>query len=215
MVSNSFLNNLFLKIIFKTRSVKIKGRSKIRIKKGAKILAGPKDKLLIGYGDGATATFKHSGCNIELLENSSLTIKGHSCIGFNSMLRLEPNATLELGDNTYLSANALIRAEKSIKIGNNCAISWNFTVMDSDFHAFEVGGKIAQQVKEVCIGNNVWIGNHVVILKGVTIGDFAVIGAGSVVTKDVPPNSAVAGNPARIIRTDVKPINVQQIRLTH
>ncbi|MBN2686053.1 MAG: acyltransferase [Pontiellaceae bacterium] len=118
---------------------------------------------------------------------------------------------MEIGDNTYLSANALVRAEKHIKIGDNCAISWNVTIVDSDFHAFEVDGELVQRVKEVIIGNHVWIGSHAIILKGVTIGDYAVIGAGSVVTKDVPPYSAVAGNPAKVIKTNVKPINVQKM----
>ena len=211
MVSKSCLNNFLLRVMLKTRALEVKGRSTIRIKKGAKVVAGADSRLVVGYGDGGTATFKHSGCNIEMLENSTLVLNGHSCIGFHAMLRIEPNATLELGDNTYLSANALLRTEKSIKIGDNCAISWNVTVLDSDFHKFEIAGKAVQGSKGVCIGNNVWIGNNVIILKGVTIGDYAIIGAGSVVTKDVPAYSAVAGNPAKIIKTNVKPLNVQKI----
>lgn len=63
----------------------------------------------------------------------------------------------------------------------------------------------------MCIGNNVWIGNNVVFLKRVTIGGYAIIGAGSVVTKDAPAYFAVNGNTANIIKTNVKPLNVQKI----
>ena len=212
MVSKSCLNNFLLKLFLKTRALEIKGRSTIRIKKGAKVVAAPHSKLLVGYGDSATATFKYSGCNIELLANSTLVLKGCSWIGYSSMLRLEPEATLEIGNNTYLAANAHLRAEKSIKIGDNCAISWNVTVLDSDFHDLEVNGEVALRAAEVCIGNNVWIGNNVIILKGVKIGDYAVVGAGSVVTRDVPSYTAVAGNPAKIIKTDVKPLNKQDLQ---
>ena len=211
MVSQSFLNNFLLKLSLKTNALEIRGRSKIRIKKGAKVIADKGGKLVMGYGDGATASSKHSGCNVELLDNASLVLKGHSCIGYNSSLRLEPDATIEIGDNTYFSANALVRAKKRIKIGDNCSISWNVTVLDSDFHAFVVDGKTIEGAEDVCIGNNVWIGNNVIILKGVTVGDAAIIGAGSVVTKNVPPNTAVAGNPARVIKAGVTPLNTQKI----
>jgi len=80
--------------------------------------------------------------------------------------------------------------------------------MDSDFHEYALAdGTIPLKTKEVIIGNNVWIGNNVLILKGVSIGDNAIIAAGSVVTKNVPEGSVVAGNPAKMIKSGVKPIN--------
>ncbi len=211
MVLNSFLNNILVKIFLKTNAIIIKGKSKIRIKNGAEVIANEKSSLLIGYGDSATATFKSTGTNIELLDNSKLIINGKSCIGYNSCIRLEKNSILEIGNNTYIAAKALIRTAKKIKIGNNCAISWNVTILDSDFHNFEIDNKDVVTVSEVIIEDNVWIGNNVIILKGVKVGNNSIIGAGSVVTKNVEPFTAVAGNPAKKIKDNVNPINVHNI----
>lgn len=84
----------------------------------------------------------------------------------------------------------------------NVVISENVTIRDSDNHILNDNtDKITQPI---IIGNHVWIGMNVTILKGVSIGDGAVIAAGSLVAKDVPPNTLVAGVPARIIKNDVQ-----------
>lgn len=212
MVLNSFLNNILVKLFLKTNAISIKGKSKVRIKKGVRIIADQNSSLMFGYGDGATATFKSTGSNIELLENSTLSINGQSCFGYNSSIRLEKNSLFEIGSNTYISAKALIRSAKKIKIGNNCAISWNVTIVDSDFHRYTIDNKEVTETKEVIIEDNVWIGNNVIILKGVRIGKNAIIGAGSVVTRDVEAFTAVAGNPAKKIKDNVSPINIHSIR---
>lgn len=63
---------------------------------------------------------------------------------------------------------------------------------------------LKENVKPVNIGNDVWIGNNVIILKGVCVGDRAIVGAGSIVTKDVPADSVVAGNPATFLRMNLQ-----------
>ncbi|MGZ4106010.1 MAG: DapH/DapD/GlmU-related protein, partial [Tumebacillaceae bacterium] len=77
---------------------------------------------------------------------------------------------------------------------------WDVQLMDTDFHRISAN---AVNTKKITIGNNVWIGCRVMILKGVTIGDGAVIAAGSVITKDVPPYTVVGGNPARVLKENV------------
>ena len=211
MVSSSCLNNILVKFFLKTKSIIIRGKSKIRIKKGAKFVGSENSRLIIGYGDGATSSFKHSGFNLELLENSRLIIPGKVNLGFHGSIRLEENAEISIGNNTYISANCLLRAAKKISIGHNCAISWNVTIVDSDFHEYLVDDIFQNNTKEVKIGNNVWIGNNVIILKGVTIGDYAIVGAGSVVTKDIAPYTAVAGNPAKKIKDNIRPNNIHQL----
>jgi maltose O-acetyltransferase len=75
-----------------------------------------------------------------------------------------------------------------------------FVLIYTQDHKISGWGYDGYSIGDVVIGNNVWIGGRVTILKGVTIGDNAVIGAASVVTKDVPKNAIVAGNPARVIK---------------
>ena len=211
MVSSSCFNNLLVKVIFKSNAIIIKGKSKLRIKKGAKFHSPNNGQLTLGSGDGATSNFRHSGFNLELLENSKLSIFGNVHIGYHGSLRIEKNAEIQIGSNTYLSASCLLRAAKKITIGDNCAISWNVTILDSDFHEYCVDNILQNNTKEVTIGNNVWIGNNVIILKGVTIGDYAIVGAGSVVTKNIDSYTVVAGNPARKIKNNIQPLNTHKL----
>jgi acetyltransferase-like isoleucine patch superfamily enzyme len=87
----------------------------------------------------------------------------------------------------------LLYPEK-IKIGNNCIIGYNTTILTHEYLIDEY------RVGEVMIGDNVMIGANTTILPGITIGEGAVVGAGSVVTKDVAPHTFVAGNPLREIK---------------
>src|SRR5690606_31485206 len=101
-----------------------------------------------------------------------------------------------------INKNAKIRCYSSISIGNGVAISENFTVWDTDAHAFK--GREKKMTQPVKIGNQVWIGMNVTVLKGVNIGDHAVIAAGAVVTRDVPARCLAAGVPAKIIKENIQ-----------
>lgn len=169
----------------------------------AKIESGPGCYIRLGYGSGGVGVFAHTGIHLELHADSILKIAGVSIFGYGSSICVYPNAELSFGNNTYLAGNAVIKCSKSVNIGNDCAISWNVTIMDSDFHSWSIEGEKREISQAVYIEDNVWIGNNVIILKGVTIGRGSIIGAGSVVTKSVPPNTLVAGNPARILRQGV------------
>ena len=89
----------------------------------------------------------------------------------------------------------------------------NVKILDSDWHTiYDITGECINPPEPIIIGDNVWLGINSIILKGVTRGDNAIVAAGSVVTKNVPPNSIVAGNPAKVIKTniywDIKPPNI-------
>jgi acetyltransferase-like isoleucine patch superfamily enzyme len=116
---------------------------------------------------------------------------------------LHQNARLEIGEGFAMSGGSICVAEK-VRIGNRVALGANSIIADTDFHPLDLSirQQSPQQAKTapVFIEDDVFIGMNSIILKGVTIGRGSVIGAGSVVTKDVPPQVIVAGNPARIIR---------------
>src|SRR5262249_3830831 len=111
-----------------------------------------------------------------------------------------PNATVSIGDSTAINSGTSICAHRSVRIGSNCGIGNYCLIADTDFH--EVGDFKQTRVPEpkpVTIGDNVWIAARSIILKGVTIGEGAVVSAGSVVATNVPPYTMVGGVPARII----------------
>jgi len=115
----------------------------------------------------------------------------------------EPGSILEVGENFGMTGGTICAAEK-ITIGNNVAIGANCTIVDTDFHP--LNPKLRNQNPQdgvstpIVIGDDVFVGMNCLILKGVTIGRGSVVGAGSVVTKDIPPCVIVGGNPASILR---------------
>lgn len=132
----------------------------------------------------------------------------HCRISFDS-----PQGHVIIGDRSYVGLSSLVCYRK-IVIGNDVLISWGATIVDHNSHSlyweqrkndvvnWSVGIKTWDHVGNapVIIQDKVWIGFNVSILKGVTIGEGSVVGACAVVTKDVPPYTLVAGNPARVIR---------------
>jgi acetyltransferase-like isoleucine patch superfamily enzyme len=118
---------------------------------------------------------------------------------------VDRNAILTVGNNVGLSQTALI-CHQSITIGDNVKIGGGVKIFDTDFHSLDALIRSSKEDKKdrakapILIKNNVFIGAFSIILKGVTIGENCIIGAGSVVTKSVPDNQIWAGNPAKFIR---------------
>ncbi|MFM9847916.1 MAG: acyltransferase [Hyphomicrobiaceae bacterium] len=106
---------------------------------------------------------------------------------------------VEIGNNTFINYGSSIAAREFVKIGAHCHLGHYTFVMDNDQHHVVRHMELPQSAA-VIIEDHVWIGAKAVILPGVRIGSRAVIGAGSVVTKDVPPQCVAAGNPARVLR---------------
>jgi len=113
----------------------------------------------------------------------------------------KPNSIITIGDNTRIHGSC-IHAFDRIEIGHHCLIAANCQIMDSNGHALEKEKRFNSQGSShpIKIGDNVWIGTGTIILPGVTIGDGAIVAAGSVVNKSVPENCIYGGNPAELIR---------------
>ncbi len=124
-----------------------------------------------------------------------------------------PEARIVIGDGVGISG-ATIYARSSITLGENTCIGGNVKILDNDFHPIEwetrnrlMQSKIGPDendiipTKPISIGKNCFIGCNAIILKGTDLGDGCVVGAGAVVCGKFPPNSVIAGNPAKIIRT--------------
>jgi acetyltransferase-like isoleucine patch superfamily enzyme len=106
---------------------------------------------------------------------------------------------LIIGDRAFINYGVDIAATGLVSIGADCLIGTHVSIIDNAFHELAERHQTPSP-KPVIIGNDVWIGNRAIILPGVTIGEGAVVGAGSVVTRDVPARAVVAGNPARVLR---------------
>lgn len=108
-----------------------------------------------------------------------------------------PTTQLIIGDSCGFSGT-VIGAFVEVKLGHHVRCGANTLITDSDWHPEDPR---AGQPKPVHIGNHVWLGHGVTVLKGVTIGDYSVIGAGSVVVNDIPSHVVAAGNPCKVIKS--------------
>ena len=108
---------------------------------------------------------------------------------------------IEIGQKFYSNHNLVILDANKVKFGDNVYIGPNCGIYTAE-HPFEVDERNQglEYARTIDIGNNVWIGGNVTILPGVKVGDNCIIGAGSIVTKDIPENSLAVGNPCKVIR---------------
>lgn len=170
------VNNIFAVLRGVFKGVRLDGRGRLlRCEKGVRIL---KRNGKISVGD---RVFLHRGVKL-------------------SACGTEGKAEIKIGERSYIGDRTEIHAGKSVTIGNGVLIAWNCNITDRDYHKFESD---SERVEPVVIGDHVWIGLGSTILKGVSIGEGAVIAAGSVVTRDVPKRALAAGNPAKVVKENV------------
>ena len=128
-------------------------------------------------------------------------------------------AQVKIGDRTFVGGKTYVGSAASVTIGDDVLISFDVLVMDHHGHSLDFNRRSSDVLdwgsgckdwsnvpsSPVHIGDKVWIGARAIVLSGVSIGEGAVVGCGSVVTKDVAPWTVVAGNPARLVRTQDPP----------
>ena len=167
----------------------------VHIARGARVIGLPIFSLKAG---GAIRI----GRGVVLCSRSRETALGvhHAVV----MRTLAPGAEIEIGEDTGISGGAIC-AQRSVRIGRNCLFGANVLVCDTDFHAIAPEGRRRQRdpahigCAPVVIEDDVFLGAGAIILKGVRVGAGSIVGAGAVVTRDVPARSIVAGNPARVV----------------
>lgn len=177
--------------------LKISRKATLNISPTARFALGKKAHFVFGTSSGV------GFCRPSYLSigaDASIAVAGSFSIGDNAYVIVRKNASLRIGSG-YINSNAQIVCNESVTLGNGVAIADGVLIRDCDDHDIQYEGY--EKTAPVVIGNRVWIGQRAVILKGVTIGDNAIVAAGSVVTKDVPANTIVAGVPARVIRENV------------
>ena len=158
----------------------------------------------IGFNKVGVYDIKYERCILEI--NGIMTFKGCATCGQGARICILKGGNLLIGDKFLNNAAMTIICEKSIVIGDNVLTSWNTLVMDTDFHNVvdTSTGMVNNRSMEIVIGNNVWIGTRVVVLKGSQIPEGCIIGAMSHVNKKFEStNSLIAGNPARISKTEI------------
>lgn len=116
-----------------------------------------------------------------------------------TQLSTDAGGVLSIGARTYLNYGVSIGVQQEVAIGAGCLIGQYAIIMDSDYHDL-LTRAAPGPVAPVVIEDKVWLGARVVVLKGVRIGRGSVVGAGSVVTRDIPPGCLAAGAPARVVR---------------
>lgn len=133
-------------------------------------------------------------------KEASVTVDGPFDIYAGSRITVNDGACLSLGSG-YMNHDCVIDCFSSIRIGNGCVISERVVIRDSDNH--KVLESDNTSTAPITVEDHVWISMNSLILKGVTIGEGAIVATGSVVVKDVPPHTMVGGVPARVLKTDV------------
>lgn len=159
---------------------------------------------------------------MDVPKNKYYLIVGENSIVSGIFIFESPEGNVKIGNHSYIGGGTFI-SRASIEIGDNVTIAWGGTFYDHDSHSLDymkrrkdiddelndirngrcfIANKDWSDVaaKPIRICNDAWIGMNVIILKGVTIGEGAIVGAGSVVTKDVPAWSVAAGNPAKVVK---------------
>lgn len=127
-----------------------------------------------------------------------------------------PTSRLTIGDNCFINARTVIESFEQVQIGSDAQIGFDVIISDGQHHSTNWADRVSDQriwrnggsvnaetleTKPVIVEDGVWIGARAIILPGITLGEGSTVGAGSVVTKSVPPFSVAAGNPARIVST--------------
>lgn len=158
--------------------------------------------LAIGKQNIGTLDHKHVRSIWEV--RGEVILDGKVSLGSGSKISVASDAVLRFGDNFSMSGNSSLVCQKNISFGNDCLLSWDILVMDSDFHKIlNMQGETINAPSPIRIGNHVWIGCRSTILKGVQVADHSVIAAGAVITKTLPYTHSIYGGNNLKLKNDM------------
>ena len=202
-------NLFFTKELFNCKKIlsykeTIKSNGVIHINKNTEFIKDKTAIIIVGTRLGIGRVIDYTG-NLKttfiMKKNSTLAVKGKFYFYTGCKIVVRENAKLILGNGSFVNVDSKIYCKEKIEIGDNTFIGEEVIIRDTDEHNI-IREKYSNTLP-IKIGNHVWIGMRSMILKGVTIGDNVVVAAGSIVTKSVPSNCLVAGNPAKIIKQNI------------
>lgn len=172
-------------------------------------------RLFSGHDLNVDATARISYRRVVMQPGSKLTIGAGSIVEGSNLVFERQGGEIAIGRNTFIGGS-LIACSTRVEIGDDVLVSWGCNIVDHNSHSIAWSkrqndvrdwyeGRAAKDwsnvpIAPVRIGNKCWIGMNAIILMGVELGEGAVVGAGSVVTRSVPPWTVVVGNPARLMR---------------
>jgi acetyltransferase-like isoleucine patch superfamily enzyme len=142
------------------------------------------------------------GVKLEIGRHATLHIGRWAWIGHDSKIRVH-EGEVRIGAKTVMGQECTISAYQHVEIGRECIVADRVMLIDFDHGVVEVERPIRLQgiyKRDVKVGSNVWMGYGACVLRGVTVGDNAIVGTNAVVTNDVPANAVVGGVPAKVIR---------------
>ena len=134
----------------------------------------------------------------QIINCTNVTIGEHCILQDFIYIRAGAHGNISFGNHCMINSFCRFFGHGGIEVGEYCQFGSGVTITTTEHNYSEKS--LSETYKKVIIGNRVWVGTNVTILPGVTIGNNTVVGAGSVVTKDLPPNSVAVGVPAQIIK---------------
>lgn len=192
-----FKQAIFLPLLI-SRKVRVKEvyRNSFEIPKNAKTFS-----IKIGTEGADGVAHNQRGC-IVIHKNSKFVFKGKASISRGILIR--SSGCISFGNNFYCNSNLSLICDKNITFGDDCLLGWNIHIRDCDGHSIYQNGERINQSDEVIIGNHVWVGQDVKILKGAKIPDGCVVAMNSCVTKKFEDlDTVIGGYPAKVIKTNI------------
>ncbi|HYX05717.1 MAG TPA: acyltransferase [Bacteroidales bacterium] len=185
--------------------VYVSRRTKLYVLKGKVEIETPLRTGMITIGYGNVGIFDKKIHRAIWEVTGTIAFKGEAMLKFGSKITVGEKGVLTIGNKFRISTNSTIICFRKISFGNNCRISWDVIIMDTDFHYITTrDGKILNSPKEIRLGNNTWVGMRCVFSKGAILDDNIIVASNSLINKEIKGSfQIIGGTPAKILKEQV------------